>query len=172
MGTNMEKKRRFNAVDAVLIILIVLVIAAVVVFFAFQGVKGTQISTEEPEAEIEYVVEFRQILEEFSDNFKVGTEITDSVAKYQMGEVIAVNVEKATYNGNNMNTHELVVSDWPERINVQVTIRADAKLNEKGFCYVDGGYRVSVGTAVYVRMPDFTGMGYCIDIKQTEADDE
>ena len=165
MGTNTSKKRRFNAVDAVIVIVILAAIAAGAALFTInQSSEGQTTKTT-----VEYIVEFRQIREEFGDNFKAGAVISDSVAKYQLGEVTAVNIENSTYNGNNMLTGELVVSDYPERIDVQLTVRADAEIDEAGMIQIGGGYRLSVGTAVYVRMPDYVGMGYCIDIKETEA---
>ena len=165
MATGTAKKRKFNAVDAVIIIVILAVIAAAAALLMVN--RSGENQTEE--TTVEYIVEFRQIREEFGDNFKVGAMISDSVAKYQLGDVTAVNVENSKYNGNNLLTGELVVSDYPERIDVQLTVRSDAKIGEDGMFYIGGGYRLSVGSAVYVRMPDFVGMGYCIDIKETEA---
>jgi len=52
---------------------------------------------------------------------------------------------------------------------VQLTVRSDATIGEHDMFYIGGGYRLSVGSAVYVRMPDFVGTGYCIEIKETEA---
>ena len=163
MATGTAKKRKFNAVDAVIIVVILAVIGAALLLM-----KGTS-EPQSKKTKIEYIVEFRQIREEFGDNFHVGAVISDSVAKYQLGEVTAVNVENATYNGNNQHTGELVVVDYPERINVQLTVRSDATIGEHDMFYIGGGYRLSVGSAVYVRMPDFVGTGYCIEIKETEA---
>jgi len=52
---------------------------------------------------------------------------------------------------------------------VQMTIRADAEIQDDGMYYIDGGFRISVGSVVYVRMPDYTGTAYCTEIKETEA---
>jgi len=164
MATGTAKKRKFNAVDAVLIIVILAVIGAAALLL----LKGTG-EPQTKKTKIEYIVEFRQLREEFGDNFHVGAVISDSVAKYQLGDVTAVNVENATYNGNNQLTGELVVVDYPEHIDVQLTVSADATIGENEMYYIGGGYRLSVGSTVYVRMPDFVGTGYCIDIKETEA---
>ncbi len=162
MGTNTAKKRKFNAVDAAIIIVIVAVIGAAAVFFTVRGISDEPSDT----VAIEYVVEFRQIREEFADNFAIGTRVTDSVAKYQIGEVLAVNVENSKYSGNDMLTGELAISEYPERVNVRVTIGADAAIGENNIFQIDGGYRISVGTAVHVRTPNYTGTGYCIEIKE------
>ncbi len=166
MGINKTKKRKFNVMDAIILVLIVAVIAVVAVF---AGLRSTGAVTDVKETGIEYVVEFRQIREEFADNFKEGTLVSDAVAKYQLGEVVAVNVENATYSSNDLKTNELVISDYPEHINVQLTIKATATFNEQGLYYLGGGYQLSVGSTVHVRTPDFTGTGYCIEMKKTEA---
>ena len=165
MATGTAKKRKFNAVDAVIIVVILAVIGAAAALLLMKGTSEPQ----SKKTKIEYIVEFRQIREEFGDNFHVGAVISDSVAKYQLGSVTAVNVENATYSGNNQHTGELVVVYYPERINVQLTVRSDATIGENDMFYIGGGYRLSVGSAVYVRMPDYVGTGYCIEIKETEA---
>lgn len=157
-------KHKFNAVDAVIIIVIVTVIGLAAYLLFSKG-----ISKESESFDIEYVIEFRMVRDEFRDNFKVGSKVVDSVAKYQLGEVIAVNTKVATFTGTNLKDGTLVYYDYPEHSNVSLTIKSKATINSENMYIIDNGYRISVGSVVYVRMPDFTGMAYCTQIKITEA---
>ncbi len=164
MGNKIIKKRRFNAVDAMIIIVIAAVIAAAVMFFS----KGEVVETPET-VTIEYVVEIKKLHNDFLDNFKVGDQMVDSVAKYNIGKVIAVEYENAVYVGTDLSTGTLTAYDYPDHSNVILTMLAEATVGVNGRYYIDGGYDISVGTPVYIRLPDFIGMGYCTSYRETEV---
>ena len=166
MGIKAVKKHKFNAVDAVIIIVIAAVLVAGIVAAVMFYTAGDGAAEIAKEYTIEYILEFRGLRNEYADNFKVGEKVIDSVAKHKLGEVIAVNTVPYTYNGNNFNTGELVVSDYPNHSNVQLTVRANAITNEYGMYYIRSVYRMSVGSTVYVRMPNYTGVAYCVEIKE------
>ncbi len=163
MGTTV-KKHRFNAVDAAIIIVIAVIIVAAVMFFSMGGTE-----TINQTVKIEYVVEFRTIRNEFADNFAVGEGVVDSVAKYHLGEVIDYAVEPAIYNGNDFSAGALVSSVHPEHSNVRLSVAAEATVGADGRYVLDGGYDISVGTTMYVRLPNYTGVGYCTELSETEG---
>ncbi len=164
MANIKTKKRKFNAVDALILIIILAVIGAAAAIVVVRGINGENAEN----VSIEYVVEFRQIREEFADNFDIGTLVTDSVAKYQIGKIRAIGTTSALYSGNDLTKGEATVSEYPGHINVQMTVASDAVIGENGMYMIDGGYRISVGTAVNVRTPNYTGSGYCIEIKEVK----
>ena len=52
---------------------------------------------------------------------------------------------------------------------VTLTVLAEAIIGDNGRYIIDGGYDLSVGTPVYVRLPDFNGMGFCTAFRETEV---
>ncbi len=166
---NQTRKHRFNAVDAVILALVIIVIGAVVYLVGVKGSAGRGADG----VTLEYIVEFRMINDEFVDNFVVGDKVIDSVAKYQVGEIVAVNAVGATFNGTDLQNGKLVISNYPGHSNVQITIRVPAAVKTddmRGNYYmIDDGYCLTVGAAVYLRTPHYVGQGYCIGMKETEA---
>ncbi len=163
MGTTV-KKHKFNAIDAAIIIVIAAIIGAVVLFFTMKDTP-----TVSNTVNLEYVIELRTVRSEFSDNFAVGEGVVDSVAKYHLGEVIDVAVEPATYNGNDYSAGALTLSEHPDHSNIKLTVIAPATIGGDGRYLLDGGYDISVGTTMHVRLPYYTGTGYCIQLTETEA---
>lgn len=156
-------KHKFNAIDAIIIAVIILVIAGAIAFFAF-GSAGASNSS----VKIEYVIELRTIRNEFKDNIIKGDKIIDSVAKYSLGEVIDVSTSDAIYNGTNKVTGTPTVSKYPDHSNINITVVSSASIDSNGRYIIDGGYDISVGTTVHMRVPNFTGTGYCIMIREME----
>ncbi len=159
------KKRRFNVVDALIIVLVLAVIAVAVWLVVWR--KNVQ--NAEESFDIEYIVELRTIRDEFTDNFKVGDKLIDSASKLQLGEIIATNITPATFTGTNYETGSLAYYDYPEHSDVALTVKATATLNSDGEYLIDHGFVISVGETVYVRLPGYVGVGYCTQLKKTEA---
>ncbi len=165
MMTETKKKRSFNVVDALIILLILAVVAVgAVLLWSNSGKNGNANSFE-----IEYVVEFRTIRDEFTDNIEIGTKLVDSAKKYQLGEVIDVSSTPAKYTGVDLNTGELVYYDYPEHSDLSLTVRTVAALDDEGMFVIDNGYRISVGTTMYIRTPNYVGTGYCTKFKKMET---
>ena len=51
---------------------------------------------------------------------------------------------------------------------MRMTVKSTVAIDSKGMYILDGGYRISVGSVVYVRTPGYTGTSYCISINRTE----
>lgn len=162
--TESNKKRRFNTVDTLIVLLILAVVAAGGIFLKMTAQKNGGADS----FEVEYVIEFRTVRDEFTDNIEVGTQIVDSAKKYRLGEVIGVSSTPAKYTGVDLNSGELVYYDYPEHSDMSVTIRTTAVLDDDGMYIIDNGYRMSVGTTVYVRTPNYVGTGYCTKFKKME----
>lgn len=159
-----KPKHRFNAVDALIIVLILAVIAAGAFIFT-RSVRNNNSGS----FDIEYVIELRTVRDELANNIQIGTKVVDSAKKYQLGEVIAVSVSPAKFTGTDLINGELVYYDYPEHSDVSLTVKTTATLDSDGMYIVDNGYRLSVGTTIYVRTPDYVGTGYCTKFKKTEV---
>ncbi len=164
MDKKIIKKHRFNAIDAAVIIVIAAIIGALIFLFS-TGNIGTTVKT----TNIEYVIELRTVRNEFTDNFDVGQQVVDAVAKYHIGQLLSFGVSDAIYNGNDMQTGSLVSGVYPDHSNIKLTVGAEAVPGAYGRYVIDGGYDISVGSKIYVRLPDYTGVGYCIQLWETEG---
>lgn len=162
---NAEKlKFRFNFIDVILIVVILAAAALLAYIFLSSDIN---LFESNKKVEIEYKVEIRQVREEFRDFIAISDGVTDTVTQYALGEVVNVEYTTTRYTGVNHTTGELVFSDYPEHINIIVTIRA--KATASGDVYSLGGYKVAVGKAIAFRVPDYIGEGYCIQLTEVAA---
>ena len=164
--TASSNRFRFNFIDVLLIC--VVLAAAVVLVYIFTS-SGTSLFGSSETVTIEYTVEVRQVREEFRDLAKIGDMVTETVTQYDIGEVIDVSYVPGIYTGVNRTTGSIVVGDYPEHINVTLTIRAKAVRD--GSDYSVGGFKVAVGRAIAVRAPYFTGEGFCTTLMEVTAND-
>ncbi|MBQ8509161.1 MAG: DUF4330 family protein [Clostridia bacterium] len=156
-----QKKHKFNVIDAVILVVICAVVAAAAFLLGSRNAQSEQNSVT-----LEYIVEFRTIRDEFVDNINVGVKLVDASKKYSLGDVVAVTSKTATFIGTDFTSGQLVYGDYPDHSDVQITVRSNAVINDSGRYVIDGGYEMSVGATVYARMPDYTGTGYCTQIKE------
>jgi heme A synthase len=162
---NGEKlKFRFNFIDFILIF--VILAAAALLAYVFMS-SDISLLDNNKKVEIEYKVEIKQVREEFRDYIAISDRVTDTVTQYALGEVVNVEYAPTRYTGVNHTTGELVFSDYPEHIEIIVTIRAQATAN--GDVYSLDGYKVAVGKAIAMRVPDFIGEGYCTQLTEVAA---
>jgi len=61
----------------------------------------------------------------------------------------------------------VVNSDYPGHCTANITIRATAKVSDRG--YDINGYKVAVGKLIAMRVPNFTCEGYCLSITEVSA---
>ncbi len=160
---NREKlKFRFNFIDAILIA--VIIGAAVFLAYIFSS-SSLNMGDENSSAEIEYTVELSKVRDEFrGESFiKNGDGVTDSVTLYAIGEVSDVAYSDYMNKGYAADG-SIVYSKYPNHMTVTVTIRAKADLSDG--TYSIGGYTMAVGKKVSLRVPNFTGEGYCTAIRE------
>lgn len=157
-------KFRFNLIDALLIVTIIA--AAGILIYIFMSSEVDLFSDGNTVA-IEYTVEIKQIRTEFRDLISIEDPVTDTVTQYPIGSVTDVAYSDTQYTGINRGTGELVFSNYPERMNIVVTIHATAEASSDG--YIVNGYRVSVGKNIALRVPSFIGEGYCTTITEIDG---
>lgn len=157
-----KSKIRFNFIDALLILII---IAAAAALFWIFGSSNTDANANQKQIEIEYTVRIKQVRDEFRGEgfFHEGDPVTDSVTLYDIGKLVSAEYSKSEHTAPNK-YGELVVSEYPNHIDITLTIRATADVS--GGTYNIGGYTMSVGKKVSLRVPNFVGEGHCISINE------
>ena len=155
------KKFRLNFVDIIIIIVILTATTLLAYIFLSSDIKLFEGSRK---VTIEYKVELRRVREEFRDFISISDHATDTVTQYALGEVVDVEYAPTRYTGVNRSTGSLVFSDYPEHINITVTIRAEATANAGDYSL--NGYKVAVGKQISMRTPNFINEGYCTQLTE------
>ncbi len=159
-----KRRFRFNFIDALLLLILFAAMALLGYIFLWKGEAPAQ---EAAKTEIVYVIETKEIREELRGLVNVGDKIVDTVGHYALGEVINVQYSDMIYSGLNEATGQVVNSPFPNHVKVAITVRASADVSDSA--YSIGGYRMSVGTKVYFRVPHFTFSGYCVSLTADSA---
>ncbi len=160
------KKRRFNAIDAVIILVIVAVIGVAVFLFSSEEAEMPM-----NKVKLEYTVEIKTLSDDIAAEFNIGDRMVDSVQKYNLGEIIAVEYDNAVHYGRDIVNGKLTAYDYPDHQRVILTMLADATIDGNGRYLIDGGYDISTGTVVYIRLPGFNGIGYCTSFSRPEVNE-
>lgn len=155
---------RFNFIDVLLIIVILTAAALLLYIFTSSGVS---LFGSSKTVTIEYTIEVKQVREEFRDLPKIGDFATESVTQYDIGNVTGISYSPTVYTGINRETGSLVIGEYPERINITFTLTAKAAYD--GNEYSVGGYKIAVGKPISIRVPYFTGEGYCTTLREVSS---
>ncbi|MCL2517199.1 MAG: DUF4330 domain-containing protein [Oscillospiraceae bacterium] len=157
-----KTKFRFNFIDIILILIILTAAGILAYIFMSGNIENFRPKT----VTIEYQVSITQIKEEFRGKVNWDDKVVDSVKQMAIGKVVDVKYEDSIYTTTILNSGEIIYAVYPEHLDMTVTIQAEATL--KDGLYNIGGYHISVGTLVSLRVPNFTEQGYCITIKEVK----
>ncbi len=153
-----KRKIRFNFVD--LLILLILAAAVALVAFVFVGGFGKGAASETQTATIEYVVEIKDLDSSLQDTLAVGQLVEDAVERKILGELKAISKSEAKEINFNFTTGEEEYTAVEGKINLTLTIRAQAEETDVSFTVND--YEIRVGTHISMILPGFQCNGYCI----------
>ena len=157
-----NRKLRFNAVDAIIIFLAAAVLFVLLYVFVFDNADGT--ISENPRKTIQYTILVQNIDENYHDIIKENQPVTDAILKKDIGYVKGVQVSQMYQTGFNNDTLKEVYSLVDGRINLKITVEAEAEITPQKFS-VDG-CTIRVGNQYSLMLPDIYCVGYCIDINE------
>lgn len=170
-------RRKFNIADVIVIILVVACVGAAVWIFGGSGIFGSGETVT-----IEYELRIVDIRNDIASHIVPGVEVTEATRHYHIGTLgDNISVTPYTYevyldelydeNGNPVGDvgidGERVEVEKPGYVTVILPITAQAAKEEDGY-YVNG-YKISVGSLIYIRTPDFAGAGYVVSVNVTEG---
>ena len=163
MNTQTTKKSfKLNFIDILLIVLAVLVIGAAAAIFLMP--KDTVSENTVP---VEFTVLVKDLPEQMNIRSKKGDSVIDSIWLGNIGTVVSVKKEPATFDAFNYENEITVHSQYSDMYNAAFTIRAN--VTETDSYYYVGQVRVAVGAEVHFRTPNFVGYGYITDLKVLSA---
>jgi len=156
-----KKKLYFNFIDVILIVAVLASVAALIFFL-----RERRIITDSSgkTAEIVYKIEVTAMREEFRNLVGVGDMVVDPVTANTIGEVTDVSYTPYLYVGTDRTTGLRVTTAYPGKITMMVTVKTTAAVTDVG--YEIGGKALTLGEAVSLRVPDFTGSGTCVAIEK------
>lgn len=160
-----RKYGKFNFIDALLILIVIAAIIIVASYFLPEITSGF---TRNDDVKITYVVEFKGVDNDFVTKIKTENKVFEASKNYGFGTVKAVENDNYNILVYNETSGVAELKPHPEFKNIIVTVECIAT-------YVDGegysvsGERIAVGKQLNLRFPEFSGSGYCIDIKISDA---
>lgn len=161
-----SKKRKITFIDIIITVIILVAVALLAYIFIFNRSTGDTVDT----VKIQYTLEVKNERDELVDNAaaNIGKTLVEGTAKYNIGTVSDFYHFPSTYPTFNHETGESVNALYPEHSNVCFVVNADAVKNPYTGRYSIEGFELSVGTLVYVRLPEYAGTSYCTSIKEVE----
>ena len=151
-------------------IIITVIILAAVALLAYIFIFNRNAGGDSDAVKIQYTLEVRDERDELVDNAaaNVGKSLIEGTAKYNLGTVADFYSMPAVHPMSNLETGESVSAAYPEHSNVYFVVDAEATINPATGRYSISGFEVSVGTVVYIRLPEYAGTAYCISVKEAE----
>lgn len=156
-----KTKVRFNIMDALILLTVLAVIAVLLYVFVFSE-TGDSLTGDADTYELTYVVEVTKLRSEFAQLVTPGTPVIESAKKMPIGTVTAVEVLPYQHMATNLTDGSLALTSVDDACNLYVTIVADAALD--GISYSIGGYKICVGSQLYLSFADLVCEGYCISL--------
>ena len=157
-----KHKFKFNFID--IILLAVILVAAVLLVYIFMS--GRIESFGNKTITIEYEVLITRVREEFRGNVNVGDKVVDSVKLMEIGEVTNVRYDDSQFIISELASTEIYYPTIPEHLDMTVNMRAEATVSNG--LYMINGYHVAVGELVSIRVPNYTGSGYCTMVREVK----
>ena len=160
-----KRKWRFNFVDALILLAIIAAVLALLYVFVWSENSSVR-SISGNKVKVTYVVEINGLEEDFKDTIKVGSKVTDSAKKMNIGTVTSVETQNYYYLGTNVLDDKLVLNPVDDLITQYITVEAEATLDN--ITYSIDGYPIYVGALVYMMFPEMVCSGYCISLDVAE----
>lgn len=156
----MNEKRKFNFFDFFLIVLIIIAVVGATWFL------GRNNGGDGDTTRISYVVEVQKLTEDEYGTIEIGDKVLDSVGKYDIGVITAIDTVPYTVNMYNSvsGVMEQVVMEGYSSL--RLTIEADATVTD--YEITVGSYRIAVGKGINIQSRHFVGTGFCLTIDVTE----
>lgn len=155
-----SKKIRFNLIDLLILLLVAAVVFVLLYVFVFSDRQNdtaqVQYST------IQYVIEVQDVEERFENAVARGQVVQDAIQRKTIGNVVGVQASpfiKKTFDYEN---GKETVSPVENRLSMKITVEAQAIESDRAFT-VDG-CEIRVGQQYSIMLPEFYGIGYCIEI--------
>ncbi len=153
----MQKKYKFQVIDALILLLILALLAGFVYLFIVRPYVQVPAKT----SSVVYTVSFRSLDPEVAKKAKIGDTVFDFKSDSVLGKIEKIQIEPTKY--EIASDHQTTESKkHPEHVTLTLTIQATLK--EKTPVTVDG-IVIKIGSSYTVKTIHFTGNGTCQSLK-------
>lgn len=156
----MGRKRKFGALDVVIILVIIAIVVVAVKFFATDS-DGAGSSSGDT---VHFTVEISNVPANYLEGIAEGDEVYDAKVGGYLGTVVDAELVTATaivYDPNTNTNREVDVEDTQ---NARITVEAQAEISDRNTSV--SGNDIMVGTELSLRSNNFAGSGYCIILEE------
>ena len=157
-----KKSFKFNVIDIVLTVIIVAVVAVASVMLV--NAFGVNTSADKQEVVFEYTIEFKGILNELQDNVSIGDTIVDGQKRYNIGQVVGVNIDDYVIDVYDKDKDEMVGAKYPGNVNLKIKIRKNGYIMYDNYYLDESDMRLVVGKGISVHAPHLCSYGYVSEI--------
>lgn len=166
--TGEKKSFRINIVDILITIIIIamLTVGALMIASAFD-VK----SAGDDIVIAEYVVQFKRVRNEFSDNIHVGDVVIDAQKRHNLGVVTFAESMPYLVELYDVEEESRKAIEYPDFCNLEMTVSAEAYKKDNMWYLKNSDKEIGIGTALYIHLPNFCGSGYISEMNIIEQGD-
>ncbi len=124
---------------------------------AFPRNEGTPIS-------LTYTIKIASVKKTLAESIGDGEQLLESAGKRTLGRVSDVRVVPAVTECYSEKDAAYVRTERPGYVDIYLTLSAEA-ISDARAVYIDG-YRLLIGAPIYLRLPAFSGVGYCVEFEE------
>ena len=159
-----RSKYRFNIVDVLLLLIIVVSVGAILFLYFFDG-SGADDKKSIDTVDVVYTVSQTDVPDILRGKINIGDSVTAEEGKILMGQVIDVEYTDAKYSVFDTESNSAFEELYPGKIDVKIRISANAVVDEKGICRING-YPLNLGKNIELRFPYYTGNTVCVSVSE------
>ena len=167
VGIMHNKKRKPGFLDIFVLLVVIAVIAAATYYFTHNHVGDSAASR--GEQEITYVLEVKEVSENFMDRIIIGDSLYYTESDAYIGEVTAAEVIPYYADRYQEDTGTVDNAAVEGKYNARITVKANADVNEAATTV--NGVKVMVGSEVNARTSTVGGLSYCVELEEPGYDD-
>ncbi len=156
-----KRKRKWGALDIVILVIVLAVIGAAVYYFTHNNVGDSAASS--GDTDVTYVVEIKDVDEDIENIVVIGDDLYYTESGAYIGEITSVERVPYYVDAYQQDTGTMVSEDVDGKYNVKVTVSARADVSESETSV--NGVPVMVGSALNVNASTFGGNGYCVELE-------
>lgn len=156
----MGRKRKFGALDVVILLVIVAIVVVAIKFFATDDSDTASGSGEA----VAFTVEITNVPQNFLEGIEAGDKVYDAKAGGYLGTVAHVELVPARAIVYDPATNMNIETEVEGIQNAHVTVETQADVTERNTSV--SGNDIMVGTELSLRSRNFAGSGYCIVLEE------
>lgn len=156
---NEPKMKKFNVLDIFIIIIILLAC-----IFGYSYINKDNGIIANNTQKVTYQIKTSESIPQVYDAIENQTIIYDSLKNINIGTIIEKENTPTVKYGTNKKENKIVETEIDGKVDITLTIEADAVVTEKSITI--NGYEIKVGNEAYIKGKGYAGKGYIVSIER------